>query len=105
MSENSIQGGKSPFDTVWLRCQAAASFKQDEALITIRALDLPDPNPSFFVDANLLEPGVSLTKNAEVQSRVHVLLIAQNNGRATVEVPGEPISFGPKVVVPSDDLA
>lgn len=94
--------GGGEFDT-WLRCMAAASFKETEAYITVKAEEVTDTALSFFVDRRLLKSNDSLTEAAS-DNQVRVMLIERKNGTAVVEVPGEPISFGPKVVVPSGDL-
>lgn len=104
MAENVIQSGGLTFDAAWLRCRAAASFKRDEALVRIRAQGVPQPILAFFVDADLVRTKTELSKE-DAEGTVKVILIDQGNGSATVEVPGEPVSFGPKVVVSSSDLS
>jgi hypothetical protein len=104
VTESMIQSGGLSFPAAGLRCRAQASSREDEALIKIRAQDSPRPL-AFYVESLLVSPagGVSLTRE-EVEGTVQVILLSRENGSATVEVPGEPVTFGPKVVVPSDDL-
>jgi hypothetical protein len=100
-----MDSGGVTVDAAWLKCRATASFKEREAFITIRAQEVPDPVLAFFVDVQLVKASVDpLPRDSEVEGQVHVFLLERQNGTAVVEVPGEPVSFGPKVVVSSSDL-
>ena len=81
----------------WLRAQARGSYKPEEAVVTIAAREIPESAVGFFVDKNLVDvAGGSLDESNDIPAKVRVMLIERRNGSAVVEVPGEPISLGPK---------
>lgn len=102
-SEESIVSGGLEYPALWVRCRAAASFKPHEILIHIQAADLTDPLP-FFVDSDLVDPS-QLPTGEEIDGRVKVLFLDRVNGQLVVEVPGEPISYGPKILIGEDLVA
>jgi hypothetical protein len=94
---DSIVSGGLQYEAAWIYCKAAASFKPYEALVRIQPSDLLEPLP-FFVDRELVEPA-DLPTGEEIDGRVKCILLEQADGFAVVEVPGEPLSFGPKIRV------
>ena len=104
MADSIVSGGLE-FPAAWLRCSAAATYKPDEALIRVRAAatELEDQDLAFLVDSDLVNPS-DLPSGREVAGTVKVMFVGEENGTATVQVLGEPISYGPRIVVPSDEL-
>jgi hypothetical protein len=96
---SSIRIGGVEFEGAWVRCQAQASFKPEEAFVKLAAEDVPRPL-GFYVDKSLVRPDDLGAQEKEGQVRVAVL--GRENGSATVQVLGEPVSFGPRITVPSD---
>ncbi|MGH9894646.1 MAG: hypothetical protein ACREA0_22250 [bacterium] len=94
---DSIVSGGLEFPACWVRCRATASFKPGEVLVRIEAEGAPDPLP-FFVDSELVDPS-ELRRDQEVEARVKVMFLGHEPGRLVVEVPGEPVSFGPRILV------
>jgi hypothetical protein len=78
-------------------------MKSDEAFVKILKAYTPEP-PAFYVSRSLVEPAPPENSD-EVDGRVRVTLLYRNNGRSLVEVSGEPVTFGPRVEVPTDQLA
>lgn len=87
----------------WIACRAAASPKADEAIVGIAAIDESRPI-EFFVDRSLVEPS-SLKLEEAVDARVQVTVLHRDNGTAVITVPGEPITFGPRLTVQSGLLS
>lgn len=102
MSDTILSGGVS-YRSVWLRCLVSPSFKPDEVRIRLEVEDGGEA-PSFYVDPELVR-GATPIQGREVQGEVKVILIESHNGTLVVEVPGEPISYGPKIIVPRSLLA
>jgi hypothetical protein len=88
------------YQAAWLECRQAAGMKANEAFVRIGRAFAPEP-PSFYVERSLVRPEPT---DVEADGRVKVTLICCNNERATVEVSGEPLTFGPRIEVPSDSL-
>lgn len=97
--ESIISGGLE-YPALWVRCKAAPSFKPHETLVHIKAEGLADPLP-FFVASDLVRPS-DLMLGDEVDGRVKVMFLDDVDGEIIIEVPGEPISYGPKIVVGED---
>jgi hypothetical protein len=95
---SSIQIGGVEFEGAWVRCQAQASFKPEEAFVKLAAEDTPRPL-GFYVDKTLVRP--EELGPEETQGEVRVAVLGRDNGSATVQVLGEPVSFGPRITVPS----
>jgi hypothetical protein len=96
---SSIQIGGVEFEAAWVRCQAQASFKPEEAFVKLAAEDTPRPL-GFYVDRTLVRPAE--LGSQETPGEVRVAVLGRSNGSATVHVLGEPVSFGPRITVPSD---
>lgn len=82
---------------VWLTCRQSASIKDDEAFVRIDQAGGSEP-PSFYVSASLVRP---VPQPDEAAGEVRVTLIFRNNGNSVVDIPGEPLSIGPRIEVPS----
>lgn len=103
MDRESITSGGLEYDAVWVRCRARASFKPDEALVLIDAQDVEEPL-DFYIDSSLVRPA-PLSREHEVEGEVRVIMLGSENGSVLIEVPGEPLSFGPKFAISPDQLA
>jgi len=97
MSDTILSGGVN-YRSVWLRCWVSLSFKPNELYIRVESED-PGETPSFYVDPELVR-APTLIAGKEVEGEVEVILIEAHNGTLVVEVPGEPVSYGPKIIVP-----
>lgn len=86
------------FEGAWLRCKLSTSFRSDEARVRVVDTNTTEP-PTFFVAKSLVDPKPK-GKN-EITGHVRVTLRNRRNGTSVVEVPGEPISYGPVIEVPS----
>jgi hypothetical protein len=86
----------------WVACRAAASPKADEALVGIVTTEGPLPI-QFFVDKTLVEPS-TLPLGDPIEAHLLVTVLSRTNGHSTIDVPGEPITFGPRVTVDTDLL-
>jgi hypothetical protein len=92
---------KFPFGA-WIACRAAASSKVEEAIVGISAIDESRPI-EFFVDRSLVDP-TSLSQETTIDAKVQVTVLYSDNGTMVINVPGEPITFGPRLTVSSDLL-
>jgi hypothetical protein len=88
------------FEAAWLQCRVSSSFKPDEARVRVLETNTPEP-PTFFVAKSLVDPKPG---KVEAPGRVRVTLRDRRNGTSVVEVPGEPLSYGPVIEVPSNLL-
>lgn len=86
------------FEGAWLACLLSASYKPDEALVRIVNTGSTEP-PAFFVARALVQPDPPM--DAEIEGAVRVTLLNRENGTSVVEVPGEPVSYGPRIQVPT----
>jgi len=93
---STLVSGGMEYEASWLACKASASFKEEEAVVRVQTVDFPTPL-GFFVDKELVEP--KELSSVEVDGKVKVILVHKNGGTSTVSVPGEPVSFGPRIVV------
>ena len=71
--------------------------------IAVHHYHVEDPLP-FFVDNDLVTPS-EVPQGEEVEGRVKVMFLDRVNGQLIVEVPGEPISYGPKILIGEDLVA
>ncbi len=62
------------------------------------------PPIEFFVDRSLVQPS-SLPIDASIDAKVQVTVLHSDNGTTVITVPGEPITFGPRLTIPSHLLA
>ena len=102
MSETILSGGVN-YPSVWLHCWVSPSFKPDELYVRVEAEGGAE-SPSFFVDPQLVR-GATPVQGREVEGEIEVILIESHNGSLVVEVPGEPVSYGPKIIVPRSLVA
>jgi hypothetical protein len=96
-----LRSGGVEYEAGWLTCQAAASFRAGEAVVRVRAVNFEQPL-GFFVDTDLVEPD-QLSKD-EVDGKVKVIVFEKNGGTSIISVPGEPVSFGPRISVANDQF-
>ena len=83
----------------WIACRATASPKAEEAIVGIVAIDEDRPI-EFFVDRSLVQPD-SLKIDASIDAQVQVTVLHSENGTTVITVPGEPITFGPRLTIPT----
>ncbi len=95
--------GGFAYEEVWVISELARSRKPDEAVVRIQAADTVEP-PVFYVDLDFVEPKALPEDFSFVQGKVKSVLVETQNGTAIVEVPGEPVSYGPKVFISNDLL-
>lgn len=81
---------------VWLACRLQTGMKSGEAFVRVPT-DQAE-SPAFYVSAKLVRPEPLVD---EADGQVRVTLLSKANGSSVVEVPGEPLSFGPRIEVPS----
>lgn len=86
------------YEAAWLQCRLSTALKADEARVRVVDTGTPEP-PTFFVAKSLVDPKPTGTN--EIAGRVRVTLRNRRNGTSVVEVPGEPLSYGPMIEVPS----
>lgn len=94
--------GVPDLEVAWLKCLVKASLKEGEAFVRVEAEGVPGPL-GFYVDHTLVRPG-ELSPD-ETSGEVHVLVLGRDNGSTSVQIPGEPVSFGPKILVSSTLVA
>jgi hypothetical protein len=87
---------------VWLACKLSTSIKENEAFVRVANVGTNE-SPSFYVPRALVRP-VPVPAE-ELDGEVKVTLVYRKNGSSVVDVPGEPLSFGPRIQVPSQLLA
>lgn len=96
-----LRSGGMEFEAEWITCRAAASFRAGEAVVHVESVGYTDPL-GFFVDRELVQPPeLPVT---EVDGQVKVILVERNGGTSIVSVPGEPLSFGPKIVISNEQF-
>lgn len=83
-----------------LACRLAATYAPEEALVRVEVADDREW-AAFLVSRDLVRPMELPELGSEVDGHVWVLVVGRDNGRVTVEVPGEPISYGPRISVSS----
>jgi len=99
-----ILSGGVVFDAGWLRCVVTASRRPDELIVKIPNIPGAVAPPTFFVDPSIVRPKTKPMVGVDVDATVKVLLLETREQEAVVEVPGEPVSYGPKLLVPLDLL-
>lgn len=100
MSDEITSGGLR-YETVRVHGQVSRSYKTGEVVAKLQLPDEPEPL-IFFMDESMVDRVPDLGQ--EIGSLITVILLERQNGNVVVEVPGEPASFGPKIVVPSSLL-
>ena len=101
-----VSGGVT-FDTVRLRCRVLISKKQDEYLVSFPTLPNTVVPPTFYVQPDLVDVNGKPEVGQEADATVQVILLDEDQGHGTllVEIPGEPVSYGPKLVIPRSLVA
>ena len=95
-----ITSGGVVFDAAWLRCRVRASRRKDELIVSVPGVPDAVTAPAFFVDPTIVQTESTARLDQDVDGVVKVLLLEQREQEAVVEVPGEPVSYGPKLLVP-----
>ena len=97
-----IISGGLPFQSVWLRCQVLVSKKSDEFIVTVHDVPNTLTDPAFYVDPELVKLSSHPEIGQSAAGRVQVILLEKrpDENSLVVEVPGEPVSYGPKLLVP-----
>ncbi len=98
-----MRSGGLEYDAVWVRCRLAASFKPNEAIISVTAQDIDQPL-DFFVDTSFVRPS-DPPRGEQVDGEVQAILLEEQNGTVLVQIPGEAVSYGPKIPVSRGLLA
>lgn len=94
-------GGES-YQTVWLRARVKASRKPDLLIVQLLVPGLVEP-PTFYVDPSVVRVRSQLQPGEEADGEVQAILIGSRpDGKLVVHVPGEAVSYGPRLVVPQD---
>ncbi len=102
-SVDRIRSGRLGCKPVWVRCRVTASFKPGEAVVSINAQDLSEPL-DFFVDTSFVKP-IDPPRGDQVEGEIQAVLLEEHNGTVLIQVPGEAVSYGPKIPVSRDLLA
>lgn len=89
---------RQDFEAAWVRCQVKASLKAGEAFVKVDAEGVPGPL-GFYVDHTLVRP--EDPPQEDTDGTVQVIILSQANGSTSVQVLGEPVSFGPRITIPS----
>ena len=106
-SEMNLLSGGYMFPARWVKCEVLISKKQDEYIVSFPNLPGTVTPPAFFVQPELVQLEGSPVTGETSAGRVKVILLEDRveDDSVVVEVPGEPVSYGPKLVVPSSLLA
>ena len=97
----SLLSGGVEFDTRWLSCSARAAGKKDQAFVQVTGTARMG-RLAFYVARSLVKP--ERLGDQPVDAKLKVLLLEERDAQAVVAVPGEPVSFGPKILVPTNLL-
>jgi hypothetical protein len=104
-NDTMISGGVL-FQTVRLRCRVLASKKQDTLIVTVPGVPDTITPPSFYVDPLVVETSQPVTTEGDVGGTLQVLLLEErSDDTIVVEVLGEPVSYGPKLLIGRNLLA
>lgn len=96
-----ISGGES-HQSVWLRARVKASRKPDLLIVQFAVPGLVEP-PTFYVDPAIVRVLSPLQPGEETDGEVQAILVeSRPDGKLVVHVPGEAVSYGPRLVVPQD---
>lgn len=101
MTGTMMSGGVS-YQTIWLRTKVKASRKPDLLIVQLLVPGLVEP-PTFYVDPAIVRTGAELRPGEEADGEVEAILLeSRSDGKLVVQVPGEAVSYGPRLVVPQD---
>lgn len=101
---DATSGGVPGLPAGCLRCKAKGTAKADDVLVLVNGHDVDHPLP-FFVDRGLVRSREGLESEREADAEVRVVVLERGNETTVVRVLGDPVSFGPKVIVSSADLS
>lgn len=101
MVTGTMDAGGETYHTVWVRARVKASQKDDLMIVQLLVPGLVEP-PTFYVDPAVvrvrsLEPGQE--SEGELQA---ILIESRTDGKRVIHVPGEAVSYGPRLVVPAE---
>ncbi len=102
MVTGTMTSGGESYETVWLRARVKASRKPDLLIIQLSVPGLVEP-PTFYVDPAIVRVGKQLQPGEETDGEVQAILLGSRpDGKLVIHVPGEAVSYGPRLVVPQD---
>ena len=103
MEAERLRSGGLEYDAVWIRCRVVASFKPNEAIVSVVAQGV-DETLDFFVDSSFVRPS-DPPRGEQVDGEVQAILLEEHNDTLLVQIPGEPVSYGPKIPISRGLLA
>lgn len=102
MVTGEITTGGQILQTVWLQARVKASRKPDLLIVQLSVPGLVEP-PTFYVDPALVRLSTKLEPGQEADGEIQVVLLGSRpDGTLMVQVLGETVSYGPRLVVPPD---
>ncbi len=102
MMTGTMTAGGETYQTIWLRAKVKASRKPDLFIVQLLVPGLVEP-PTFYVDPAIVRVETRLRRGEEVDGEVKAILLEVcDDGKLVVQVPGEAVSYGPRLVVPQD---
>lgn len=99
MTSETITAAGETLQTVWLRASVKASKKPG---LFIVQLDVPEliERPTFYVEKSDIRLEGHAEPGTWVDGQVRVLLMGEDGDTLVVQVPGDAVSYGPRLVVP-----
>jgi hypothetical protein len=88
---------------IWLRATTKGSRNPDMLIVQLKVPGLVEP-PTFYVDPSLVR-GVPMpvSPGDGAEGQVMAFLVDKRaDGKLIVQIPGEAVSYGPRLVVPGD---
>ncbi len=102
MTTGTVTSGGQTYETIWLRARVKASRKPDLFIVQLLVPGLVEP-PTFYVDPTIVRVDAQLAAGEEADGEVEAILLeSRSDGKLIVQVPGEAVSYGPRLVVPQD---
>lgn len=102
MVTGTMTSGGETYQTVWLRARIKASRKPDLLIVQLLVPGFVEP-PTFYVDPEMVRVATELQPGEEADGEVQAILVGSRpDGKLMVHVPGEAVSYGPRLVVPQD---
>lgn len=101
MLEESIDVGGRSHRVIWLKATVKGSKKEDMLIVQLRVPGLIEP-PTFYVDPSDVRGVGQLGPGDEATGEVMAFLVGErpDDEKLIVQVSGEAVSYGPKLVVP-----
>jgi len=100
MMTETISAGGEILKTVWLRARVKASRKPDVYIVQFVVPGLVEA-PTFYVDPAIVRVG-PLQAGEEADGQVQALLVESRGGKLVVDILGEAVSYGPRLVIPEE---